>query len=380
MASSRRHSLLAGTCRDGTARPAGLVCCFAAGGIRQQKGQTVPMWLGVDIGGANIKGSTTDGHALSVPLPLWKNPERLAEVLRQVWRRCGACRRVAVTMTGELADCFASRAEGVAFIVHAAEQALAGCHVKVYAVSGIFVDPVEALQRPMEIASANWHALAVFASRLAPRPRTLVLDIGSTTCDIIPVDQGHVVAAGRTDHERLMSRELVYTGVERTPVCALVDRLPVRQGWCPVTSEVFATTLDVYLLLGMLPERRHHPYTADGGEATREAAWRRMARMVGADAGPALTLEVAIQQARWVMQQQAEQLKDAVEQVCYRCWGSPAEGVVLAGHGHFLAQAVLEGLGWPIEPVRLVDRFGSDLARCASAYAVAVLAAEQQRE
>ena len=49
----------------------------------------------------------------------------------------------------------------------------------------------------------------------------LLLDLGSTTCDIIPIAYAHPQPFGRTDTARLKSGELVYCGVRRTPLCAV---------------------------------------------------------------------------------------------------------------------------------------------------------------
>jgi uncharacterized hydantoinase/oxoprolinase family protein len=80
-----------------------------------------------------------------------------------------------------------------------------------------------------------------------------MIDIGSTTTDIIPLDKGRVAVRGRTDTERLRTGELVYAGIRRTPLCALATELPLGQG-PPIglAAELFATSLDVFLTLGDL--------------------------------------------------------------------------------------------------------------------------------
>ena len=56
----------------------------------------------------------------------------------------------------------------------------------------------------------------------AEHPDVILLDMGSTTTDIIPIESGRVRALGRTDPDRLATGELVYSGALRTPVEALV--------------------------------------------------------------------------------------------------------------------------------------------------------------
>ncbi len=94
--------------------------------------------------------------------------------------------------------------------------------VFVWQTTGRFVTPPEAREAPLLVAAANWHALATFVGRLAPEGSALLIDVGTTTTDLIPLKDGVPIPVGRTDRERLQSGELVYSGVKRTPVCALV--------------------------------------------------------------------------------------------------------------------------------------------------------------
>ena len=107
---------------------------------------------------------------------------------------------------------------------------------------------IEARESPQLAAASNWHALANFVCRFVTSRTGLLIDVGSTTTDVIPLADGRVAARGRNDTERLLSQELVYRGVGRTPICALTDALPLREQLCPIAAEVFATTADAYLL------------------------------------------------------------------------------------------------------------------------------------
>ena len=72
--------------------------------------------LGLDIGGANIKAATADGSFTeSRYFPMWNQSYQLSNVLRDIIKHVGAD-SLAVTMTGELADCFESKQRGVEFI------------------------------------------------------------------------------------------------------------------------------------------------------------------------------------------------------------------------------------------------------------------------
>ena len=71
------------------------------------------MILGLDIGGANTKAASSDGsYTESIYLPLWKGAP-LEEALCSIARRQPLAEAVAVVITGELADCFSCKREGL---------------------------------------------------------------------------------------------------------------------------------------------------------------------------------------------------------------------------------------------------------------------------
>ncbi len=331
-------------------------------------------WLALDIGGANLKVADGRGFAASHPFALWRDQNRLALELRSAIAASPAHDHLAVTMTGELADCFLSKIEGVKSILQAVQEAADGRHTRVYLADGTLVSPNVALARPLLAASANWHALARFCGRFAPRGPAWLIDVGSTTVDLIPLIDGRPAAAGTTDMDRLLAGELVYTGVERSPVCALVQSLPYRGRECPVAQELFATSRDAYLLLGDLPESPGDRHTADHQPATREAACRRMARMLSATElqfGP----DDALSCAQRVAQQQLTMLVHAAQRVRDRMPAAP-EAAILSGHGEFLARRLLDALAWQGATISLVEQLGPRVSRCAPSHALAVLASE----
>ena len=172
---------------------------------------------------------------------------------------------------------------GVSAVLDAVSEGLPGKSIVVWGVDGEFHSVAEARRQPHLVAAANWLALASLAARLIAEVRGLLIDVGSTTTDLIPLDRGHVAARGRSDTERLQTGELVYAGVRRTPVCALATELPFRGITTGLAAEIFASTLDVYLTLGDIESNANDLSTADGRPATVAAARDRLARMVGAD-------------------------------------------------------------------------------------------------
>jgi probable H4MPT-linked C1 transfer pathway protein len=324
--------------------------------------------LGLDIGGANLKAATSDGVARCIPFALWRAPSELPDRLRAI---LGALPHdeISATMTGELCDCFASKRAGVAAILQSLVAAASDTPACVWGTDGRFHDPAAAAAEPWRVASANWHALATFAGRLVPEGGALLLDVGSTTTDIIPLEGGRPTPRGLTDPARLASGELVYTGVRRTPLCALLGM--------EAAAECFATTLDVYLMLGDVAENPDNCDAADGRPATRAGAHARLARMLCSDA-ESFTAQDALALARRAAYRQVEAIAARVSDVLARLQ-TPPGGVIVAGSGEFLARRVLQRLALPTTRViSLSAQLGTEISTAACAYAVAHLAAQSR--
>jgi hypothetical protein len=331
--------------------------------------------VGLDIGGANLKAASADGGAVSSPFAIWRDPEGLTDALHDLLAKLPAAKTLAVTMTAELADCFRTKAEGVDRILTAVEQIAGDRTVRVWSTAGRFVSPAESRREPMHVAAANWHALATWAGRrFAPRGWGLLVDIGSTTTDIIPLHDGVPSSIGMTDGDRLLTDELVYSGVRRTPLCAVLSEVGFRGRSSRVAAELFATTLDVYLTLGDIADAPDDCQTANGRPATRVEAWHRLARMLCRDANEFTEADAVDVARRFATAQQAE-IGRALDAFLTRLDGT-IDTVIVSGSGSFLARRVLAA-----EPRLRTARFVSldaelnpGLAEAACAFAVANLA------
>ena len=313
--------------------------------------------LALDVGGAAIKAADGTGWAAAEPFPLWRDWGRLPEAIGRMLDRRPA-RRVVATMTGEIADCYQSRTEGVRHIVGAIEAAAGGSgKVGIYLVDGSIVPAAEAVARPLEAAASNWHAVARLAARHADSRSAMLVDVGSTTTDLIPIEHGRPAPRATDDVGRMRSGELVYTGVERTPVAAIVRSLPFRGERRPVATERYADSQDVWLILGGLDEDEHDTDTADGRPSTREAARMRLARMLLVDPGD-FTRSDAMVAADWCAAVQARRIARGWRRAA---WGrEPFSSVVVSGHGDPLARRVLAAVGWSGTIVSLRDALGPD--------------------
>lgn len=334
--------------------------------------------LGLDIGGANIKAADANGRTLSRPFAIWKHPEQLAEQIESICGEFPKTTRLAVTMTAELADCFATKAEGVRSILDQVDACQRDESCVVWTTDGQFVSSAVAREQPMLVAAANWHALATWVgthltSSSGPFKKALLVDIGTTTTDIIPLIRGVPATVGRTDVTRSQSGELCYSGVKRTPLCAVAHSVPFRDGYCTMAAELFATTLDVYLLLGDIPEDEHDLETANGKPATRVAAHDRIARMLCGDRDE-VSLDEAIQIARFLADVQRQRLAGALDRVVQR-QHAPCETVVISGSGSFLARRlVTDNRRLANAKVLSLDEILSPgIAEAACAYAIARL-------
>jgi len=376
----------------------------------------VPDIIGWDIGGVHLKAArlTFSGGRLAGArtalryFEMWREQPRLPEALRALRRDLGGeAATHAVTMTGEQADCFATRAEGVRSILEGARAALGREPLRLWSIEGRFADPGAAQERPLPFAASNWLATAEVAARCAGEG--LLVDIGSTTSDLVPLVAGRAAPVARDDTDRLISGELVYAGVLRTPPAALTPEVPLRGGWCRLSPEPFAFSADIYLALGRIAPSQVTGPTADGRPATPEAALARLARLVCADLAD-LGRDAVVEMARFIESAQVNLLERAARQILsLRCWRPAADAalvqrgsraavedspppasagpgraqvscseratVVATGLGSFLAARLAERLDLPCR--NLSDLIPLDDPQAAPATCVALLLAEE---
>jgi probable H4MPT-linked C1 transfer pathway protein len=279
-------------------------------------------------------------------------------------------------MTAELSDCYPTKTLGVNAVLDAALAGLAGWPIVVWGIDDEFHSIAEVRQQPQLAAAANWRALAHLAARLIPETRGLLIDIGTTTTDLIPLDFGRVAARGRSDTERFQTGELVYAGVRRTPVCALATELPVRGIATGLAAEIFASTLDVYLILGDIESDPGDLSTADGRHATAEAARDRLARMVGADRDW-FSHDDALAFANAAQECLINRLVIAAERAAAPTIERPRAAVV-SGSGEFLARRLARRILDRDSPIiGLREAWGAVASSAGCAYALVKLAGER---
>lgn len=332
--------------------------------------------IGWDIGGAHLKAVLLDADGVvqsvyQLACPLWKGLHELQRAMMEIMQSIQQPHAIsAVTMTGELVDLFPNREVGVCEIAKVVHRLL-GDRVMFYAgnMGWVSIDSVQS--HTQAIASMNWLASAEYLTQFFDR--ALLIDMGSTTTDIIPLDKDGMLAIGRTDAQRMANHALIYTGVVRTPLMALSQTISFKDKTYYVAAEFFATTADVYRLLNQLPESVDLADAADGQGKTPIETARRIARMVGHDVED-FHMFAWVELAKTFKQQQKKLLMQAVK---YHL-NQDVRSIVAVGIGAFLCKEIALDLGLPymsiIEYVQAKDANTQwHAVNCFPAYAVARL-------
>lgn len=308
---------------------------------------------------------------------MWKDSEKLAATLKKLAKKTSRSRHIdliTITMTAELSDVYDTKSEGVKDILRQVENTFSNVSILVLDVDGKLRTLSEARVKPLAVAAANWVATGWLISQLYKN--CIVIDVGSTTTSIIPMNNGTVVAKGKTDLEKLILGELVYTGSLRTNIAAIANMIPVKNCFARVSSEFFAQSADVHLILRNITEEQYTVETADGREKTRKESLSRLARVVCADTDM-LTEKEIFQIAQFVYEKQVSQIASALIQIrdCLNEIGARNDIAVITGLGrNFLARIAASKVGF----LKIID-FGElvddNVARVSTAFAVALMGA-----
>jgi probable H4MPT-linked C1 transfer pathway protein len=330
--------------------------------------------IGWDIGGVNTKAARVENDAAlaarNEPFEIQRAPTTLASRLEGIASVLGAEKgdAHAITMTAELSQYFRTKRDGVSFVLDAVARAFPGARTLIYTTDGRFVDLAAARAAPLLVAASNWAATAALvASRL---PDAILIDVGTTTTDIIPIAGGRVEAVGRTDPDRLLSGELLYLGAVRTPVEAIAQHVPLHDGLAGVSAESFALSGDIHVWRGELPPEGYTAPTPDARPTTRDFAGERIARVVCADRE--LLDDSDIDRiAAFVADTMIARIAACITRV--RTRHPQLDTAVIAGQGAFLARAAARRAGLRISTDDLIAADTSRATGTEAAFAVACL-------
>lgn len=293
-----------------------------------------------DIGGANIKRLLIDFSKDELQseifyFPMWQRKKSLKNFLRE---KNMPADNVGITMTAELCDVFKTKEEGVRYVVESCEK--------------IFEDPYyltvdgellrnDEIDEPLSLAASNWVASLYYLEKRFNRG--ILLDIGSTTTDIVPFGYPHVRRSLKkaTDLVRLQRGYMVYTGFLRTPLAAIARRVPFQGRLTRLASENFAISADIYNILGFLEDYRCD--TPDGKGKTTVDSMRRIARMLCADLKEVGEQEV-IRISEYLFERQAAEIAEAMLEMI-RSQGLDDPVVYACGTGITLGMKACEKAG-----------------------------------
>lgn len=342
--------------------------------------------VGWDIGGAHVKAAliNNQGTVINIYLqacPLWKGLNYLQKSVNHILATLPVIySKHVITMTGELVDLFASRDEGVVQIIKCLQVSIGKSELLIYAgQQGFIKASLLNHQHYTAIASANWFASASWVTQSINK--ALLVDIGSTTTDILLCQHNKVDAQGFNDYQRLQSQELVYTGIIRTAVMAITQSVSFKGHVIGLMAEYFATMADVYRLTGELNEAHDKLDTADGQEKTQQASARRLSRMIAYDFNEN-DLNLWKQLAFTLKLKQKQHIQKACQHQLSRVLFDNNIHIIGAGVGRFLAKQIAADLSLPYKDFNeLFNTNFSDvnisIADCAPAVAIACLAIKQ---
>ena len=234
--------------------------------------------IGWDIGGAHIKAAKIDfkkkkTETKQIYSPIWKNTNNLKKSIKLIKKKLGKCNYHAITMSAELSDIFLERSDGVKYIINLSSKILGDKKIFFYSKKS-FIRKEIALKNTSVLNSMNWHATANCISSFFPN--CILVDIGSTTTDIIPIKNQKIISKGSNDHQRLGSNELIYLGVLRSPIHAVERKKNL-------IYENFANLSDVYRVLNKIPTKFNLLPTQDNKSKNKHDSARRIARIFGKD-------------------------------------------------------------------------------------------------
>ena len=311
--------------------------------------------LGYDVGGANTKaafirmqkGKLQDIQVAVEYFPIWREPEKLTDVLLKLKGQLGVNRLdgLGVTMTAELSDAYTTKREGVHSILACVKKAFPDVPLYVLNTDAKLVPFSTAEKEPLGVAAANWAATGWLVAQQVKD--CVVVDVGSTTASLIPIVNGQVAARGKTDLDKLLCGELVYTGSLRTNVAAIVHSVPVKNGVAGVASELFALSGDVHLALGNITSKEYTCETADGRGKSLLETYARLARVVCADT-EMLTQQEIMTMAKYIYDKQVLQVAEGLSKAYFhtKALASKEVPVVVTGLGKdFIAKKAAEKVG-----------------------------------
>ncbi|MHA2120566.1 MAG: hydantoinase/oxoprolinase family protein [Promethearchaeota archaeon] len=254
--------------------------------------------LGLDIGGANTKAAILkfrdnvieDCAADIEYFPFWEKtiteiPEMLKRVTlnlqEQHFSQSENIDFIAITITAELSDAFQTKREGIDTILNALDVVFDKYKLRFISTNNKFLTFDDAQNNYLSISASNWVSTALYLGKFVPN--CILIDAGSTTIDVIPIINSIPVSQGKTDVDRMMNHELIYTGGLRATIPSVTHHVPYLGKSIRISFEKFALIADVHRVLENITEQEYINDTADNRSKSMDDCYARLSRVICMD-------------------------------------------------------------------------------------------------
>lgn len=251
---------------------------------------------------------------------------------------------IAITITAETVGIFKTIREGVIRISEICENLFQQYDVGYVSTDGKLHPFCDVKVEPYNFASANWVATSELATEYIYNG--FIIDMGSTTTDIIPIKNGRIVPNGKTDFTRLISGELIYNGLLRTYIQCVVDKLPYKDKWINLASEIRCFTAHIYVYLGLIEEHKMlHPFSGKEMSVTKNNSKDAIARSVCADSELLTDEDIKIM-AQYVLDTQIKCIGQSIKNIWEKKWNQDEDiKFIIVGSGECIVRMAIEELG-----------------------------------
>ena len=285
--------------------------------------------LGLDIGGANTKvalltyqdDNIVDSYSYIVYFPFWEKsikdiPVMLEGIILNLIERTEINSKddvafISITITAELSDAFQTKREGILKILSSLDDVFDNKKLFFINTESEFVDFKSARSIPLSISAANWVSTSLFLGEFVPQ--CILIDAGSTTIDVIPIQFSNPIPIGKDDISRLVNHELIYTGGLRATIPSITHFIPYKEQMIRVSFEKFALISDVHRILENISEDEYTNDTADNRSKSLEDCYSRLARIICMDI-ELISKEELNKMAKFIYEKQLEIISKEIQE------------------------------------------------------------------
>ncbi|MFW9771650.1 MAG: hydantoinase/oxoprolinase family protein [Promethearchaeota archaeon] len=254
--------------------------------------------LGLDIGGANTKAALILCDKFKIKksisymeyFPIWeKKLEDIPQMLERIIKKLIIQNNfkleevdfISITITAELSDAFQTKREGIEIIIENLSKVFKKEKMLFINSDAEFVNIENAKENYLTIAGSNWASTALFLGNFVEH--CILIDAGSTTIDLIPITNSKPVSLGKTDIERLINHELIYSGGLRATIPSITHSVPYKNEVVRISFEKFALISDIHRILNNISEEEYINDTADNRSKSIDNCYARLARIICMD-------------------------------------------------------------------------------------------------